>query len=589
MITPMSRVVIAATEASKEETLSNLRKWGLLHVLPLKTPENEQVSAAKAAFVNAQKIFETLPSKPTSASVYQEDSSLLSRIDAVLQRKKSAEEALTRSSTDLKKVEAFGDFDPKEIREIQKHGIHVKLYCAEEKAYKPTCIVEEFKRAGGEVFFAAFCEEQINLPYAEISLPSKSVAELKKDVADAESTIEECDKQIAAYSSSKKKVGELVLEASDELALKTAGAGMRSEIGVCFIQGYCPTGDLDSLKYRAAENGWGVVVNEPAKDEAVPTLLKHHKFVKPLDTLYNAINISPGYREIDVSPVFLLFFSIFFAMIVGDTVYGLLFLGITFFTSKKLTNAPRYIFQFLYIMSICTILWGIFGAGYLGLNKDSSFVQSIDIFGKAWMPVALKDAATWIRNDSNVKYVCFILAVIHLTIAHVWNAWINRADKSRVISKMGWICITFMMFLLVCQLILGHKLPDWALYLGGTGGGLIVLGCIMRKDWFSIGMLPLNLINGLVDVISYIRLFAVGMAGFCLANAFNGVVTPLLETPIIGALGAALIMLFVHALNIALAVMGVAVHGVRLNTLEFSNNIGVEWSGYAYSPFKKSI
>ncbi|MCL2261295.1 MAG: hypothetical protein FWC15_08095, partial [Fibromonadales bacterium] len=511
MITPMSRVVVAATEASKEETLNNLRQWGLLHVLPLKTPENEQVSAAKAAFTNAQKIFETLSSKPGPEAVYQEDNDLLSRIDAVLQRKKSAEEALTRSSADLKKVEMFGDFAPQDIRKVQKHGIHIKLYCADEKAYKPTdVVVEEFKRSGGEVFFAAFSGEQIDLPYAEIPLPTKSVAELRQDVADAKSTIEECDKQIAAYSGAKKKVGELVLEASDELALKAASAGMRSEIGVCFIQGYCPTSNLDSLKYHAAENGWGVVVNEPTENEAVPTLLKHHKFVKPLDTLYNAINISPGYREIDVSPVFLLFFSIFFAMIVGDTVYGLLFLGITFFTSKKLENAPRYIFHFLYIMSICTILWGVFGAGYLGLNKDSSFVQAIDIFGKSWMPVALKDAATWIRNDDHVKYVCFILAVIHLTIAHVWNAWINRADKSRVISKAGWICITFMMFLLVCQLILGHKFPDQALYLGCAGAGLIVLGCIMRKDWFSIGMLPLNLINGLVDVISYIRLFAVG-------------------------------------------------------------------------------
>jgi len=589
MITPMSRIVVAATDASKEETLNSLRQWGLLHVLPLQTPENEQVSAAKAALASAQKIFETLPSKPGSVQEAKEESNLLSQIDGIIQCKKAAEEALARSSAELKKVEAFGEFDPHGIRALHKQGICVKLYVADEKSYKPTCVVKEFKREGGEVFFAAFGENAIELPYAEIALPSKSVADLKKDRAEAEKTIKECENKIAAYAGKKRKVGELVSEASDELAFKATGAGMRSEIGVCFIQGYCPKEKLGSLQELAAKNGWGVTAQDPSKDEAVPTLLKHSKVVKPMDTLYNAINISPGYREIDVSPVFLLFFSIFFAMIVGDTVYGLLFLGITFFASKKLKNAPRYIFHFLYIMSTCTIVWGILGAGYLGLNKDSSFVMAIDIFGKSWMPEALRNAAVWIRNDDSVKYVCFILAVIHLTIAHIWNAWINRADKSKVVSKVGWICITFMMFLLVCQLILGHKFPDQALYLGCAGAGLIVIGCIMRKDWFSIGMLPLNLINGLVDVISYIRLFAVGMAGYCLANAFNGVVTPLLDVPIIGALGAALIMLFVHALNIALAVMGVAVHGVRLNTLEFSNNIGVEWSGYAYSPFKKSI
>jgi len=581
--------VVAATDASKEETLSSLRQWGLLHVLPLQTPENEQVSAAKAALLSAQKIFETLPSKSGTEPEAQGEGNLLSSIEGIIQRKKAAEEALVRSSAELKKVEMFGDFDPHDIRKVQKHGVYVKLYCASEKAYKPTCVVEEFKREGGEVFFAAFSEKNINLPYTEIALPPKSVAELKKDRDNAAKAIAECERQLAAYASKRKKIGELVLEASDELVFKTVDAGMRSEIGICFIQGYCPKEKLGSLNELAAKNGWGITAREPSENESVPTLLKHSKFAKPMDTLYNAINISPGYREVDVSPVFLLFFSIFFAMIVGDVVYGLLFLGITIFASKKFKNAPRYVFHFLYIMSTCTIVWGILNAGYLGLNKDNSFVLAIDIFRASWMPVELKNAAVWIRNDDSVKYICFVLALIHLTIAHIWNAWINRADKSKVISKIGWIGITCMMFLLVCQLILGHKFPDEALYLGCTGAGLIVLGCVMRKDWFSIGMLPLNLINGLVDVISYIRLFAVGMAGYCLANAFNGVVTPLLDTPIIGALGAALIMLFVHALNIALAVMGVAVHGVRLNTLEFSNNMGIEWSGYAYSPFKKSI
>lgn len=587
----MTKITVAAISASKEDTLNSLRDWGLLHILPLQTPENEQVTAARAALANAQMVFDLLPGKAENKAVAANSQNILSQINELLQSKKEAEEALAASSAELKKIEPFGDFDPHTIRKLSKRNLHVKLFCTDEKNYKgvENFAVHIFKKTGGEIFFAVFGENHIDLPYTEIPLPSKSVADLKADRDNAAKALKEFEQKLAAYASKKQTVGELVLEASDELALKAAGAGMHSEIGICFIQGYCPKEKFASLKELAAKNGWGISAQEPAKDEAVPTLLKHNKLVKPMDTLYNAINISPGYKEVDVSPVFLLFFSIFFAMIVGDAVYGLLFLGITFFASKKLKKAPRYIFHFLYIMSSCTIFWGILGAGYLGLNKDSSFVQAIDIFRASWMPEALRNAALWIRNDDSVKYVCFILAVIHLTIAHIWNAWINRADKSKVVSKIGWTCITFMMFLLVCQLILGHNFPKEAYYLGIAGAGFIVLGSVMRKDWFSLGMLPLSLINSLVDVISYIRLFAVGMAGYCLANAFNGVVTPLLDTPIIGALGAALIMLFVHALNIALAVMGVAVHGVRLNTLEFSNNIGVEWSGYAYSPFKKSI
>jgi V/A-type H+-transporting ATPase subunit I len=586
----MSKVVVAATEASKEETLNNLRQWGLLHILPLQTPENEQVSVARAAFANAQKILEALPVAKGSLPLQaQKECDLLSQIDEVIQSKKKAEEALAQSSAELKRIEAFGELDPRSIRNLQKYGINIKLYKAEEKAYKRSkdFIVEEFKRVNGEIYFAAFSKNRLDLPYFEIALPSKSVSELKQNRDDAVKIIAECENKLATYAGKRKNVGELVLQASDELAFKAAGAGMRSEIGVCFIQGYSPKEKLASLNELAAKNGWGISVQEPAADEAVPTLLKHKKAVKPIDALYSVIGITPGYREIDVSSAFLFFFSIFFAMIVGDTVYGLLFVGITFFASKKLKDAPRYPFHFLYLMSGCTIIWGILNASYLGL--DNAYVPAaIDICKAAWAPEGLKGVASWIRVQDNTKYLCFILAIIHLSIAHIWNAWANRSDKSAVISKAGWFCTTWTMFFLACNMVLGHNFPEPALYVGIGGVVLIVTGAVLKAEWFSIGMLPLNLVSNLVDVISYIRLFAVGMAGFSVANAFNGMVAPLLGS-VPGTIGAALILLLVHALNIALAVMGVAVHAVRLNTLEFSNNVGIEWSGNPYMPFKKSI
>jgi V/A-type H+-transporting ATPase subunit I len=600
MITPMSRVVVVATDASKEETLNSLREWGLLHILHLQTPENEQVLLAKTALVNAQKAFEALPQKGASASSSVEGD-LLSQINGTIHSKKVAEETLAQSSADLKKVEAFGEFDPNDIKELQKNGINIKLYNAEEKAYKgagKNIIVKEFKRVGGEIFFAAFSRLPLDLPYTEIALPSKSVNELKKDSGNAVKTISECEKKLTEYASKRKNIGELVLQAYDELAFKTAGAGMHSEIGVCFIQGYCPKEKLASLNELAAKNGWGISAYEPTKEEAVPTLLKHKKAVKPIDALYDIIGITPGYREIDFSSVFLCFFSIFFAMIVGDAVYGLLFAAITFFASKKFKNAPRYPFHFLYLMSGCTIIWGILNASYLGLNTKGDVMMVpavIDIVRASWAPEALKDIARWIRIENNNQFLCFILAIIHLTIAHVWNAWVNRDEKITVISQFGWLCTTWMMFFLACNMVLGHEFPKFGIHgisiafcIGILGVILIIISAIAKAEWFSIGMLPLDLVSNLVDVISYIRLFAVGMAGYSVANAFNGMVAPLFGS-IPGAIGAAVILLFVHALNIILAAMGVAVHAVRLNTLEFSKNVGVEWSGSIYSPLKRNI
>jgi len=596
MITKMSRVVVAATDASKEKTLNTLREWGLLHILPLKTPESEKVTAAKSAFDNAQKVFEAIShrkGKTTENAI--EEHNLLAQINGVMQSKKEAEEALALSSAELKKVEAFGEFTPHKVRKLIKHGINIKLYSASEKTFKKPdddIVIQVFKREDDKVFFAAISRELIELPYTEIPLPPKPVKELKQDIENANKTIEECTEKLNAYASKKNKIGELVVEASDEFAFTSAEAGMRSEIGVCFIQGYCPKEKLESLKELAAKNGWGISAEDPTEEEVVPTLLKHKKAVKPIDALYKVIGIAPGYREIDVSPVFLCFFSIFFAMIVGDTVYGLLFAALTFYASKKFKDAPRYPFQFLYLMSGCTIVWGILNASYLGLNtevgKPMMVPAVLDICRASWSPQGLKNFAAWIRDENNIKFLCFVLAVIHLTIAHIWNAYTNRDSKATIIIQMGWICTTWMMFFLAGKMIVGHAFPEEAYYLGAGGIVLVLTGTVLKADWFNVGMFPLNLVNNLVDIISYIRLFAVGMAGYSVANAFNGMVAPLFGT-IPGSAAAALILLLVHSLNIALAGMGVAVHAVRLNTLEFSSNVGIQWSGNPYTPFRKNV
>jgi V/A-type H+-transporting ATPase subunit I len=242
-------------------------------------------------------------------------------------------------------------------------------------------------------------------------------------------------------------------------------------------------------------------------------------------------------------------------------------------------------------MSGCTIVWGILNASFLGLNTagEAMLVPAVlDIVKAGWAPEGLKKVASWVRDEDNTKFLCFSIAVVHLTIAHIWNAWAHRDEKSTVITQVGWLCTTWMMFFLAGSMILGKDFPQEVLYVGIGGAVLILTGAILKAEWFNVGMLPLNLVSNLVDIISYIRLFAVGMAGFSIANSFNNMVAPLFGS-IPGAVGAALILLLVHALNIALAAMGVAVHAVRLNTLEFSNSIGVEWSGDAYAPFKRNV
>ena len=123
--------------------------------------------------------------------------------------------------------------------------------------------------------------------------------------------------------------------------------------------------------------------------------------------------------------------------------------------------------------------------------------------------------------------------------------------------------------------------------------GIVLIALFMMKpseikdQWFNLALLPLNIINNFTDVVSYVRLYAVGAAGFAVAEAFNTMIFGGKVTLVGGIVGAVLVFL-AHTLNILLCVMGVLVHGIRLNTLEFSNHKGISWSGSAYRPFAKA-
>ena len=95
----------------------------------------------------------------------------------------------------------------------------------------------------------------------------------------------------------------------------------------------------------------------------------------------------------------------------------------------------------------------------------------------------------------------------------------------------------------------------------------------------------LDSISAFSDVISYIRLFAVGLATVAVASSFNSMAAGL-GTGVVGIIGSILILGFGHALNLAMAALSVVVHGVRLNVLEFSGHLGMEWTGEKYTPFK---
>lgn len=638
MITPMKKVTVLTIASSVDATLDALRSLEILHITPLQSPTGAALNHARSEVNRVQKALDSVPDK-VAKNVKQAENlptakSLVDEIQQLIAKSKQAELDKEQSEDELSKLHMFKNLDPATVNALEAKGIFVRLYQISEKEsfeIDGEGSIENFGSDENGSYVAVISKglAPVNVKghFIELQVPSKSLAELRKLGEDAKATIANVEARLNELSAAKSAISGHLAEVTDDYNKVEAAAQMAYDKNVAALQGFCPAPRIKDLENAARQNGWGLLIDDPTDDDNVPTLIGYNKLTAPMQFLYNIIGISPGYKEVDVSSVFLCFFSIFFAMIVGDTAYGLLFLGIALFMRKKMPKANPAAFSFIYLMSAATIIWGIINASFLGLTPDiASWTYYLDITNYGFLPEPVRNAMLWIRTSAptdpakfeayksfaqsftslpqsfvptamgasqmqHIQLFCFCIAAVHLSIAYVWNVLVRiKAKDSTFMAQIGWLLCCWVMFGLACNMVLGIDMPKFAIPMFIVAAILLVLFSVppkrLKQDWISIPMLVLNIVNSFTDVISYIRLFAVGMSGAAIAEAFNGMLSPLFGSAV-GIAGAAILLLLVHALNIALAVMGVAVHAVRLNTLEFSNGLGMEWSGYAFTPFAK--
>jgi V/A-type H+-transporting ATPase subunit I len=203
--------------------------------------------------------------------------------------------------------------------------------------------------------------------------------------------------------------------------------------------------------------------------------------------------------------------------------------------------------------------------------------------GFAGLIPALADAKT-------MQTLCFFLGALHLSLAHSWRAAL-KAPALTALADLGWVCVLWTAFFLARTLILAQVFPFFGKWLLASGLALVVFFTSPQKNIFKavgkgLGTLALSLMNNFTDVVSYVRLFAVGLAGVAIAETTNAMAGGL-GRGWLAVLASVFIIVVGHTLNIILGPLAVLVHGVRLNVLEFSGHASVTWSGEEYRPLEE--
>jgi len=594
VIVPMKRVTVVMLRSHHERSLALLQDLGALHLASEPANDSEgvaqarsRVEAARAAVEALHRTVPNVEAVPDAGRAADEGvETAVERVLALSERLERIDQERSVVERELERVAPLGEFDPSALAELARHGVGVRLLRAPARwsTEQPgDVVVRELGRQGRERIVAlvgpAEALDQARLgdgsaaaePFA---VPGEAPVALRARRARLASEREEAVAELRGLARRRDAIAASIAPAEDRLAFERARAGSALSGPLAVVRGFCPAPKLPSVERAAQEYGWGLFVEEVDDPNDAPTEITVPRWVRPIRALFSFTGVLPGYDQVDVSVPFLLFMSLFFAMIVGDAGYGLLFLGLTEFGRWRMTDAPKAMFSLLRVMSICTIAWGVLTGSY---------------FGIALLPHPLKAVqVSWLTGQDHLILLSFLIGAVHLTVAHGWNV-LRFFPSPRAFAQLGWIFTTWTMFFLAREMVLGAAFPRLMLYVLVAGIVLIVLFMTppkaLKSEWFNHVMLPLSLVSNFVDLVSYVRLFAVGAATFAIAQAFNQMAVGSGVSGVVAGAVAALVLFFGHTLNILLATMGVLVHGVRLNMLEFASHLGMEWTGRPYRPF----
>ncbi len=582
MIVPMKKICILTQKKDAEETLLRLRDVGVVHVQHENPPEGESVAHIKEEIRNLRDVIEFLKSqKPVDISQGAGCYKMIERISDCLHEIRQLEDDMAKRHSLINNWEPWGNFNPKDLEDLLNQGLCAKFFKIPVKALNSLpedVICEEVFIKDGVARCLVICKEKKSFDFQEIHFPAVSLNEMRKSQEQASQKIQNIKNELKGYGSCLNGFEHILLEKQADLRLQEALAGIGDQEELSYLTGFCPKETCHQIERISVKEQWGLIIEEPSDADNVPTLLRNPKWIEIIKPVFSMMNILPGYKESDISIFFLLFLSIFFGMLIGDAGYGFIFFLTTLFAHIKLNkNTKNKNFLFLmYVFSVCTIVWGLFTG---------------TIFGQAWIKGVVQPLVPWLNDVRNMQMLCFLIGTIHLSIAHIWRG-ILRMPSLSVLSELGWISILWGMFFVAKMLILGNPLPSFAPIIFGSGAFFVIFFSspsknILKMIGAGLGGLVGSIVNMFTDIVSYIRLFAVGLASVAVADAFNQMAMGIGFQSVFAGIAAAMILLFGHLLNIALGAMAILVHGIRLNVLEFSSHLNMEWSGVTYNPFRK--
>ena len=587
MVTEMTKYDFILMSGDADAFLSKLQEIGLVDITRSLKPVDEHSEKLSLRAEIYRKALAALKQVEPAEFAEKTYGDLAVNVLDTIKDREEAQNQLTQLQKDLEENMPWGNFDVNGLKRLADLGL--KLHFHKAKAIDPVWreqyALSEISSDGNNTYFVVVDDsDEYDFPLKEMPAPTKDCATIEKEIEALKDVVEEKNRRLAELKCHEADIQKELDKILSKLDLHLAGvAGEKAaEEYLTVFEGFVPTEKESALREMIEKEQVFFVAGKAVVDDNPPIKLKNNKFVSMFEMLTDMYG-RPKYDEFDPTVFISIFFMLFFAFCMGDMGYGLVLILASLGLKKMLGKiAPLGI-----TLGIATTVVGFLFHTFF----------SVDMLTWSWLPDAVKSVMlpSQIAGYDGTMVLALVVGIVHICLAMIVKTYQSTKVKgfANSLGTWGWTLLIVGGVIvggLALMGVMDKAVTKWVIIiLGGLSAlGIFFLNDLHRNPLLNFGSglwETYNTATGLLgDVLSYLRLYALGLAGAKLGEAFNAIGLQALGDGGAGWIAFILIVVIGHTLNIAMCVLGAFVHPLRLNFLEFFKNSGYEGSGRNYHP-----
>ncbi len=473
MIVAMKKATVITRGEEQARALRQLRGLGVLHLdaVPAHVPSAQEWRDKKALLEKALAVFPPAAGPASKRGVtaaskrgvtaFREDDLATAR--SILD-KQEAIRVLGEESASLKqealRLREWEGVSVADLRPIREQGYEVAFFAVPQKQLHrlPPATDAFVVKRGKAVTWVALVMKAGTPPdweFKPLEPPRRGADELRELQDKNRSDVRRLRKELDELGGAAGDLERAVQAAEREVELAEAAAAVGQTDSLAYVSGFLPVDLAPALKDSCRENGWALLLQDPAAGDDVPTIVRNRGGIDIIRPVFELLGTIPGYREFDISFLFLLFFTFFFAAIIGDAGYGLIIFCGSLFARARLRRRheePPAFLSLMLLLSLATIAWGVLTGNWFGSQKLARLPWL------SWMIVPALSSFNP-RSGETFKIIFFTVGAVHISIAHFWNFLRQARERPfiRSLAQLGWLTMVLGLYFLVLNLVISSE------------------------------------------------------------------------------------------------------------------------------------